>query len=126
MSSIIFIITTKHLYSFKCFIMYFLDLDLDFLVVPYRCVFYFLRFSFNSHVSHSSINFLVIIENGLKQGDALSPLLFNFALEYAIRKVQETNLGLDINGTHQVLAYADDVNLIGDDIRTIERMQMCY
>ena len=44
---------------------------------------------------------------------ALSPL-FNFALEYAIRKVQETNLALDINGTHQVLAYADDVNLIGD------------
>ena len=58
----------------------------------------------------------------MKQGDALSPLLFNFALEYAIRKVQETNLGLGTNGTHQVLlAYADDVNLIGDDIRTIER-----
>ena len=42
------------------------------------------------------------IENGLKQGDALSPLLFNFALEYAIRKGKETNLGLDMNGTHQV------------------------
>ena len=57
----------------------------------------------------------------MKQGDALSPQLFNFSLEYAIRKVQETNLGLDMNGTHQVLTYADDVNLIGDDIRTIER-----
>ena len=56
----------------------------------------------------------------MKQGDALSPLLFNFTLEYAVKKVQEINLGLDMNGTHQVLAYADDVNLIGDDIR-IER-----
>ena len=61
------------------------------------------------------------IENGLKQGDVLSPILFNFALEYVIRNLQETKLELDMNGTHQVLAYADDVNLIGDDIRTIER-----
>ena len=52
------------------------------------------------------------IENGLKEGDALSPLLFDIDLEYAIRKVQETNLGLDMNSTHQVLAYRDDVNLI--------------
>ena len=47
----------------------------------------------------------------------LAGVLFNFALEYAIRKLQETNLGLDMNGTHQVLAYEDDVNLIADDIR---------
>ena len=57
----------------------------------------------------------------MKQGDALSPLLLNFAVEYAIRKVQETNLGLDINGTHHALAYADDVKLIGHAIIAIER-----
>jgi hypothetical protein len=54
----------------------------------------------------------------LEQGDALSPLLFSFAWEYTIRRVQVNQDGLKLNGTHQLLFYADDVNILGGSVHT--------
>jgi hypothetical protein len=48
-------------------------------------------------------------------------LLFNFALEYVIRRVQENQDGLKLNGTHRFLAYADDVNTLREKIDTVKK-----
>jgi hypothetical protein len=61
------------------------------------------------------------IKNGLQQGVSLWSLLFTFALEYAIRRVQVNQDGLKLEGAHQLLAYADDINILGGSVRTIKK-----
>jgi hypothetical protein len=56
----------------------------------------------------------------LKQGEALSPLLF-IASVYTMSRLQEKHEGLTLNGTHHILAYADDVNIVGENIDTVKK-----
>jgi hypothetical protein len=63
------------------------------------------------------------IHNGLNEGDALASLLFKSALESAIRKVEENQIGMKITGRHQLLVYADDANLLGNNIDSIKKKQ---
>jgi hypothetical protein len=66
------------------------------------------------------------IKNVLKQGDALQPLLFNFSLEYAIRRVRVNQNGLKLKGTHQLVVYADYVNIMGGSVHIIKNnIELC-
>jgi hypothetical protein len=59
----------------------------------------------------------------LEQGDALTPLLFNFALEYANRWVQKNQDGLKLKGTHQFLVYADGGYISGGCVLTAKKTE---
>jgi hypothetical protein len=63
------------------------------------------------------------IKNGYKQGDAVSPVLVKFAPEYAIRRDQEDQDCVKLNSTHQLLVYADDINILDRSVHTINKTQ---
>ena len=56
----------------------------------------------------------------MKKEDALLSLLFKFTLECAIRRVHVIQDGSKLNGTHQLLLYADDVNILGGSVHTVK------
>ncbi|KAL4142987.1 hypothetical protein QTP88_005369 [Uroleucon formosanum] len=64
----------------------------------------------------------VIVEIGLKQGDALSSILFNFVLEKAVREMQKEATGVEINQRKvQILGFADDLNIVGNTREDTEK-----
>ena len=62
-----------------------------------------------------------LIGNGLIKGDALSLLLFNFALDYAFRRVQVNQACLKLTDAQQLLVYAADVNILGGNVHTLKK-----
>jgi hypothetical protein len=61
------------------------------------------------------------IRISLKQRDVLPPFLFNFVLEHAISRVQVNQDDLKLNGTNQLLVYADDIIILGGRVHAIEK-----
>jgi len=62
------------------------------------------------------LTYVFPIRNFSKQGDALTPLLFNLALLFTIRRVQVNQDGMILNGTYQLLVYADDINKLVESV----------
>jgi hypothetical protein len=67
-----------------------------------------------------NLSYIFPIRNGLKKEDALSSLLFNLDLEYAIWRVQVIQYGLVLNCTYQLLVDVDDVNILGGSVHSIK------
>jgi hypothetical protein len=63
------------------------------------------------------------IRKGLKQGDALSPLLSNFDVGYAISSVHVNQDGFKLHATHQLLVHADECNILGGGVHIIKKTQ---
>jgi hypothetical protein len=66
------------------------------------------------------------VKDGLKQGVASSPLLFDLVLEYAIRSVQVSQDGLILNGAHQLLVYVVDINILSGSKHTIKKIAEAF
>jgi len=74
-------------------------------------------------LSSLSLSFFFLNKTGLKKGDALSPILFNLALQKVIQSIRMVPSGIKI-GKEQlnVLAYADDIGLIGKNEKEIRKL----
>jgi hypothetical protein len=68
------------------------------------------------------LSYALLVQSGPNQADALLPLFFNSALEYAIWNIQENKEVLELNGTYWLLVYADNINLLGKNINAFKNL----
>jgi hypothetical protein len=74
--------------------------------------------------AHKHLLDALLIQNGLKQGDALFRFISNLILEYSVRKIQESLQKLKSNGSHQLLAYM--VNQFGRKNYPLKNKESSY
>ena len=77
--------------------------------------------SYNTFLAGKHLSTMFHNKNDLKKGHSLSPLLFNFAVEYASRRVRINQECLKLNGTHYLLVYAEYFYILGGSVRTIQK-----
>ena len=73
---------------------------------------------------HGQLSKAFMINTGLKQGDELSPMLFNIALEEVVRKALNTGIGVKLqeSKTIKLIAYADDIVLLSESESDLQDM----
>ena len=106
--------------SFKREVLYNILIEFGIPMKIVRLIELCLNKTYNRALVGKQLSYIFPIKDCWKDGDVPLPLLFNFALVYAIRRVQVIQDGLKLNGTHQLLVYADNVNILGGSVRTAE------
>ena len=106
--------------SFKREVLYNILIEFGIPMKIVRLIELCLNKTYNRALVGKQLSYIFPIKDCWKDGDVPSPLLFNFALVYAIRRVQVIQDGLKLNGTHQLLVYADNVNILRGSVRTAE------
>jgi len=72
-----------------------------------------------------NLHFLKATYEKIQEEDTLSPLLFNFALEYVITKVQEYQEQLELNEAYYLLV-CKHINSLDKNINTIKRHREAF